>query len=269
MLPVLTRRELRQHLRVAERAARAVGPLLRRWAGRPLRVTTKRSPIDLVTEVDRRAERTIGRILQRAYPAHGFLGEETGTATGRSGYHWCVDPIDGTSNFIHGVPMFCTSIALVAGDQPLVGVIYHPIHDELFTAVRDGGSLLNRQRLRVSRVRQLSGSLFGTGFPSEFRRAPRQFLKPFQAFQLTTHAVRRTGSAALNLAYVACGRFDGVWEANIWPWDVAAGVLLVREAGGRVTTFTGRRFHVRERNVLVTNGRIHRAALATLRRARR
>ena len=266
--PMLTQRQLHAHRRVAVRAAHVVGPLLLRWSGRPLRVTTKRSPIDLVTEVDRSAERMIYRTLHRAYPAYGFWGEESGRSGDREGLHWCVDPIDGTSNFVHGFPMFCTSIALVDGVQPLVGVIYDPTRRELFTSVRGGGRCLNGRRLRVSRVRRLTDSLFSPGFPSEFRRAPNQFLRPFRAFQLATHAVRRTGSAALNLAYVACGRLDGVWEERIWPWDVAAALLLIEESGGRATTFAGRAFRLSDNHVLATNGRVHTAALATMRQAK-
>lgn len=269
MPQMLTKRELLQHLRMAECATRAVAPLLLRWAGRPLRVVTKRSAIDLVTEVDHRAERTIERLLRRAYPTYGFFGEETGRRDAGAVYQWYVDPIDGTTNFVHGLPMFCTSIALVHRGEPLLGVIYHPTRDELFTAVRGGGSFLNGHRCRVSRTRRLASSLFSTGFPSEFRRAPRKFLKPFVAFQLATHAVRRTGSAALNLAYVACGRLDGVWEEKIWPWDIAAALLLVREAGGRATTFTGRPLRLTDDHILATNGRVHAAALTVLRRARR
>lgn len=266
---MLTRRQLRAHLRVAERAARAVGPLLRRWAGRPLRVATKRSPIDLVTEVDRRAERLLFRHLHRAYPAYGFVGEELPAVRGSAPYQWCVDPIDGTTNFIHGVPMFCISIALVRQGRPIAGVIFDPVHEECFTAARGLGSYLNRRRIRVSRTRRLAQCLLATGFPTEFRRAPRRFTRPFIAFQLTTHAVRRIGSAALNFAYVACGRLDGVWEQRIWPWDVAAAMVLLEEAGGRMTSFTGRRLTLQDTSVLATNRRIHRAALKVLRRALR
>lgn len=265
---MLSQQTLQEHLRAAARAARAVGPMLSRWAGRPLRVTTKRSAVDLVTEVDRRAERAIYRVLHRAAPAYGFVGEESGRVGRDTECQWYVDPIDGTTNFVHGVPIFCVSIALVHRGEPVLGVIFDPMRDELFTAVRQGGSYLNGRRIRVSRHRRLLDSLLATGFPSEFRRAPRRFLAPFIAFQRTTHAVRRMGSAALMLAYVACGRLDGVWEERIWPWDIAAALLLIREAGGRVTTFRGQPSALTDDHVVATNGRIHAAALATLRRAR-
>jgi len=265
---MLTRRQVRTHLRVAERAAMSVGPLLRRWAGRPLQIATKRSPIDLVTEVDRRVERLIFQRLHRPYPSYGFLGEELGHRQREAPYHWCVDPIDGTTNFVHGVPMFCVSIALIERGQVLLGVIYDPTREEVFTTIQGAGSWLNGRRIRVSRVRHLRDALFSTGFPPEFRRAPMKFLRPFRALQLTTHAVRRMGSAALNLAYVACGRLDGVWEERIWSWDVAAAMLLIREAGGCVTTFRGRAFQLSDTHILATNGLLHRASLAVLRRAR-
>ena len=265
---MLSQRQLHIHRRSAERAARAVGPMLLRWMGRPRRVTTKRSAIDLVTEVDRRAERMIARALHRAAPAYGFVGEESGRH-GDDEYQWYVDPIDGTTNFIHGVPICCVSIALVHRGVPVVGVIFDPSRNELFAAVRGGGCTVNGRRARVSRHRRLSESLLATGFPSEFRRAPQAFLRPFIAFQQTTHAVRRMGSAALCLAYVACGRLDGVWEERVWPWDIAAALLLLREAGGCVTTFDGRPSTLADNHIVATNGRIHAATLSLMRRSRR
>lgn len=261
--------DLRPQLAAAVRAAKLVAPLLRRWAGRPLSVRTKCSPIDLVTEVDQRAERLVRQSLTKAFPEYGFYGEETGHTTTASPYQWYVDPIDGTTNFIHGLPMFCTSIALARHGVPVVAAIYDPTRPELFTAIRGRGAFVNGRRLRVSRVRRLQDSLWSTGFPSEFRRTPHKFLRPFAAFQLTTHAVRRTGSAALNLAYVACGRLDGVWEERIWPWDMAAAMLLIREAGGRVTSMTGRATQLVDDHVFATNGRLHAAALRVWNRARR
>lgn len=266
---MLSRRALHDHLHAAVRAARAVGPLLLRWAGRPTRVTTKRSAIDLVTEIDRRAEERIRGILSRATPRVGFFGEETHTAAPPAACCWYVDPIDGTTNFVHGVPIFCISIGLIVNGVSHLGVIYDPMREELFTAITGQGSFLNGRRIRVSRTQRLADSLFATGFPTEFRQAPRKFLRPFAALQQTTHAVRRMGSAALNLAYVACGRLDGVWEERIWPWDIAAALVLLQEAGARATTFRNRPSRVSDDHVLATNGRVHRPALRAMRGALR
>jgi len=187
--------------------------------------------IDLVTEVDRRCEELIVASLKGAFPEHSFLAEEGSNQEGRLPYKWIIDPLDGTTNFAHGFPWFCVSIALEHQGELLLGVIYHCMMDELFTAVRGGGAFLNGNRIRVSTRQPLRRSLLATGFPYDRTRDNENNFDNFIDFQLAARAVRRAGAAALDLAYVAAGRLDGYWECKLKPWDVAAGSLLVTEAG--------------------------------------
>jgi len=256
--------ELRSCLDVAARAARQAGTLLAAHAGRPRRVRTKRSVIDLVTEIDRASERLLHQAIQRRFPEHGFRGEERTRTHPDAPSQWIVDPLDGTTNFVHGVPAFAISIALAHHGQLLIGVIYDPMRNEMFTAMKGSGAWLNGARIRVSRTRDLKTSLLATGFSPKFRENPKPYLRWFEAFQLRCHAVRRTGSTSLSLAYVACGRQDGFYEQDLWPWDIAAGLLLVREAGGRVTDFHGHPVRLESGQVVASNGRIHTAMLKLL-----
>lgn len=264
-MPRMPSHRLITHARAAARAARAAGRLLAQHIGRPTTVETKRSAVDLVTDIDRASERLIHRLLSQAFPSFGFLGEEHGARRERSPYRWVVDPLDGTMNFVHGVPLFGVSIALEHDHRLLVGVVYDPMRDELFSALRGGGAFLNGQRIAVSRTGRLAHSLLSTGFSSKFRTHHRRYLQWFKTFESRSHAVRRLGSSALCLAYVAAGRLDGFYEQDLWPWDIAAGVLLVQEAGGRATDFTGRPAVLDEHRLVASNGRIHRAILRVLR----
>ena len=248
---------LRAYARAATLAARQAGALLATSAGRPSSVTTKRSPNDLVTEIDRASERLIHRILHQAFPSFGFLGEEHGPRREASPYRWVVDPLDGTINFVHGMPFFGVSIGLEHEGTMLVGVIYDPLRRHLFVGSRGHGAFLNGRRLRVSRSRTLGGSLLATGFSSQFRSHPQPYLGWFQALESRSHAVRRLGSTALCLAYVAAGWLDGFYERDLWPWDIAAGLLLVEEAGGRVSNLEGNPVTLAEGRVLASNGWIH------------
>jgi myo-inositol-1(or 4)-monophosphatase len=220
------------HLEVCEAAARAGGRVLGDWVGR-FAVSAK-GPRDLVTEADHAAQAEIRRIVLGAFPDHGFIGEEGGHVTAAPGQlRWFVDPLDGTTNYVHGVPAYCVSVALARGDEILVGTIYDPVRDECFTARAGGGAHLNGSPIRVSSVESVPESLVAVGFPPHVGPdAPSgvDFLAVLPAVQ----AIRRTGSTAINLAYVACGRFDAFWIRAIAPWDVAAGLLLVAEAGGTV-----------------------------------
>jgi len=252
-------------LAVATRAAHEAGVLLASRAGRPRRVQTKRSAIDLVTEVDRAAERLIHRAVTRRFPEHGFMGEERTRANPDAPLQWIVDPIDGTTNFVHGVPVFAVSIALTLRGRPLVGVIYDPMRRETFTAVKGRGTRLNGRLVRVSSTRRLAGSLLSTGFSARFREHPATYLRWFAAFQLRCHAVRRIGCTTLSLAYVACGREEGFFERDLWPWDIAAGVLLVQEAHGRISDLDGSPARLDSGRLLASNGRIHREMIAVLR----
>jgi len=258
-----------RYITVASRAALAAGALLRRWAGKPTQVATKRSAIDLVTDIDRACERLIERTLRRATPAFGFLGEEFGERTGAAPYRWIVDPIDGTNNFVHGLPLFGVSIGLEAlGPVPrrriLVGVIYDPMRRELFVAQKGRGTWLNGRRLHVSSTATLSRSLLSTGFSSKFLEHTQPYLGWFTRLQRRSHGVRRIGSTVLSLAAIAAGRLEGFYEQDVWPWDIAAGTLLVEEAGGRVTNFQGRAVVLDQGRIIASNGRIHRELLRVI-----
>ena len=240
------------------------GALLARHVGRPKHVQTKRSAIDLVTEIDRAAERRIHAILHRAEPAFGFLGEEEGARRAGAAARWIVDPIDGTNNFVHGLPLFGVSIGLEHAGQMVVGVIYDPMRRELFTAVRGGGAFLNGARIRVSPTAVLARSLLSTGFSANFLKHPQPYLGWFQRLQSRSHGVRRIGSSVLSLAWVASGRLEGFYERDLWPWDIAAGMLLVEEAGGRVSTLRGSPAALEHSELVASNGRIHRQMLRVL-----
>jgi len=255
-------------LEVAVHAAHRAGTLLRARMGRPRTVRTKRSDIDLVTEIDRASERRIHQIVRRHFPDHEFVGEEHVHTNHGAAYRWLVDPVDGTTNFVHGVPAFAISIALLRGDAPLVGVVYDPVRRDTFAAIAGGGARLNGRRIHVSRRRALAISLLSTGFSANFRKDPALYLRWFAALQSRCHAVRRMGCTSLSLAYVACGWQDGFYERDLWPWDVAAGILLVREAGGRVTDFQGGPVHLSHGEVAASNGLIHRELLSHLRAPR-
>jgi len=251
-------------LDVATRAAHRAGRLLAAHRGRPRTVSTKRSPIDLVTEVDRASERLLYQAIARRFPDHGFQGEEGGYTHPEAPYRWIVDPLDGTTNFVHGVPMFAVSIALAHREDILLGVIHDPCQRETFTAINGRGAWMNGRRIHVSRTRTLAKSLLSTGFSANFRTDPRPYLQWFWAFQSRCHAVRRMGCTTLSLAYVACGRQDGFYEQDLCPWDIAAGLLLVEEAGGRVSDFHGRPVRLEERRLAASNGSLHRQMLTLL-----
>lgn len=248
----------------AIRAASAAGALLAKHAGRPKTVSTKRSAIDLVTEIDRAAERLIHDHLHRAYPAIGFLGEEYGQRRRDARSRWIVDPLDGTNNFVHGFPFFGVSIGLERQGEIVVGVIYDPLRAELFVATKGGGASLNGRRLAVSSTTSLARSLIATGFSTRFLTRRQPYLGWFEAFQKHSHGVRRMGSTVLSLAAVAAGRLEGFYERDLWPWDIAAGVLLIQEAGGRVSDLRGGPVTLNAGRLVASNGRIHEEMLRLL-----
>ncbi len=258
---------LSEERRVAVDAAGAAGRLLRDEIAGPRRIRYKGSPTNLVTEMDARAEALILDHLRAAFPRDAVLSEEAGTRAGRSGRRWIIDPLDGTTNYAHGVPIYAVSIALEIEGRLALGVVYDPSRDELFVAERGAGARLNEAPLSVSAAATLDESLLATGFPYDVRRT-RSNLAEFTAFTLRARAVRRLGSAVLYLAWVAAGRLDGYWELSVGPWDVAAGAVLVEEAGGRVTDVHGAPLDLQAPTIVATNGRIHDAMLTVLARTR-
>jgi myo-inositol-1(or 4)-monophosphatase len=244
-------------LATAADAALAAGRLARQYFRQDLTII-KKGPIDLVTEADVAVEQEIRARIARRFPSHTFLGEESGGATAPGvPFRWIVDPIDGTTNFAHGLALFCTSIALEVDGQVVVGAVYDPMADELFTAERGQGARLNGRRLGVTTVNTLIDSLLVTGFPYISTDERREQLTLFGRFLSESRAVRRLGSAALDLSYVAAGRFDAFWEQGLQPWDVAAGVLLVEEAGGRATDYGGGVYSPFGRQIVASNGALH------------
>jgi myo-inositol-1(or 4)-monophosphatase len=235
--------------------AREAGSLLMRFFRGNVHIEYK-GEADLVTAADRQSEALIRERISRQFPGHDIFGEEQGFVDTGSDYRWYVDPLDGTTNFAHGYPVFCVSLGLDFKGTRIAAVVYDPTRDELFAAEKDNGAFLNHSPMHVSKTEKLSESLVATGFPSHKRhKNPNIYF--YHQLTLHTHGVRRAGSAALDLCYVACGRYDAFWEFNLNPWDTAAGVLLVQEAGGRVTDFEGGAFQIESRQTLATNGLIH------------
>jgi myo-inositol-1(or 4)-monophosphatase len=230
----------------------------------------KKSAIDLVTEVDLEVERMFRQLIADRFPGHAVLAEELGDGSpGSSGPCWVFDPIDGTTNYAHGLPIFCASLALEIDGRAEVGAIYDPTRKELFTAERGAGAFLNGRRLSVSSAGSLLDAMLVTGFPYDVHQRVDEIVGLFGAFVGEARAVRRLGSAAIDLCYVAAGRLDGFWEADLKPWDLAAGALIVAEAGGRVSTMDGTPFSSRGGEVVASNGLIHDAMLDVIRRRRR
>jgi myo-inositol-1(or 4)-monophosphatase len=233
--------------------------------GRNIRID-KKGTIDLVTEVDLAVERMFRELIAERFPDHQVLAEELGqSAPGRTGFCWVFDPIDGTTNYAHGLPIFCASLALELDGVVQVGAVYDPTRRELFTAELGGGAYLNGRPIHVSDTRALVDAMLVTGFPYDVHERVDEIVGLFGKFVGEARAVRRLGSAALDLCYVAAGRLDGFWESDLKPWDIAAGALIVAEAGGLVTLMTGAPFDTRAGQVLATNGHIHEHTLGVIR----
>lgn len=251
----MTNTDLRE---AALHAAVEAGAILERGFGTSFDVTSKEGRHNLVTEHDLASETCIMKVLRSYTPSAAFLTEETGTHTGTGDITWVIDPLDGTVNFAHGIPIFCVSIAAVVAGVTVAGVIHHPLLDETFSAVAGEGAFLNNTPLGVSQTNRLHESILVTGFPYNVHENPKRCIDTFGEILSLGVPVRRLGSAALDLAYVAAGRFDGFWEVELQPWDMAAGVLMVHEAGGMVTHYGHRPFALGSDSILATNGRIHR-----------
>jgi myo-inositol-1(or 4)-monophosphatase len=253
-----------EQLSVAVHAARAAGDVLRMRFGRHLNVRSKGLRSNLVTDADTESEALIRRLITARFPDDAMLGEETGAHAGGAG-RWIIDPLDGTTNFSHGYPCFCVSIAFEFEGTVVIGVVYDPTRDELFVAQRGGGARRNGGAIAVSSRPQLRDGLLVTGFPPLGGAEPPN-LAPFEELMLRGQALRRDGSAALDLCYVAAGRFDGFWEPDLHAWDVAAGALIVEEAGGRVSDYRGGPMALEGKQIVASNGRIHDEMIAVLHR---
>ncbi|MHB8069345.1 MAG: inositol monophosphatase family protein [Desulfobaccales bacterium] len=254
---------------VGRQAALAAGAVLRQNYFKPHRITYK-GAIDPVTESDLQSQEMIIALIRQTFPGHGLLAEETPGAgqleqpEALPAYRWIIDPLDGTVNFAHGFPAFCVSIAMEAQGTGQYGVIYDPLRDELFEARKGGGAFLNGRPISVSKTERLDRALLTTGFPYDIRERLPETLARLGRFLGVAQGVRRAGSAALDMCYVACGRFDGFWEENLKPWDTAAGALMIEEAGGRITTFAGAPYDIYAPNLLSSNGKIHDSLLALM-----
>src|SRR5262245_37581715 len=234
---------MKEFLEIVKKACLLSGEIQMENLGRSRQIDFK-GEINLVTETDHQCEREIVALIQGTCPTHDILAEEGSGIRKDSEYKWIIDPLDGTTNFAHGYPLFCTSIALEFKGEIILGAVYEPNLKELFVAEKGSGATLNGQKIRVSQTSDLKRSLLATGFAYNVRQAKENNLNHFQNFIMSAQAVRRDGVAAVDLCYVAAGRFDGFWELDLFPWDVAAGFLMVEEAGGRVTDFSGRPFGV-------------------------
>jgi myo-inositol-1(or 4)-monophosphatase len=247
---------MKKFLDVAIETAREAGAILRADHDHPKQIDYK-GEVDIVTETDRRSEALIVARLREKFPGHAIVAEEgTGAAAADARYCWHVDPVDGTTNFAHGYPCFAVSIGLAERGEPIAGAVFNPVSGEMFSAARGEGAYLNGNRIHVSPVEKLAHSLVATGFPTHQRKNSAN-MNYYWEFTLRSHGVRRDGSAALDLCTVACGRFDGFWEFGLNSWDTAAGVLLIQEAGGVVTDFSGAPYVLGGPQLLASNGRIH------------
>ncbi|MGH7165313.1 MAG: inositol monophosphatase family protein [Nitrospiraceae bacterium] len=243
--------------RTALEAAQVAGAILLEHTRRGFRIEHK-DTVNLVTDADRRAEQAIVDRIGKDHPAHQILAEEGGMQAGHdSPFKWVIDPLDGTTNFAHGFPAYCVSIGLEYQGGPLLGVVLDPTRDELFVAEAGAGAFLNGVPLQVSTTPLLNGALLVTGFAYDIRESKQNNLNHFTKFALRAQGIRRTGTAALDLCYVAAGRFDGFWELKLRPWDTAAGALMVVEAGGKVTDFSGGPFSIYGQEIVASNGRVH------------
>ncbi len=254
-------------LNFAIQTARDAGRVLAERFGRALEITNK-SELDLVTESDLASERLIIDRIKTHYPRHAILAEESGASEPadrekESDWRWIIDPLDGTTNYAHGYPCFCVSIGLENKGRMEIGVVYDPMRDEMFTAERGRGAALNGRRIQVSPTPTLAGALLCTGFPYDVRQR-NQFARHFANFIMAAQGVRRDGAAALDLAYVAAGRFDGFWEEGLKPWDVAAGALIIEEAGGRVSNYLGEPLNIYTPPVVASNGLVHEEMMRVL-----
>lgn len=248
--------EIRGWVAFAEEIARGAGGILKEYYGRRHEIRFK-GEINLVTDVDRRSEAYLMERIRGTFPDHGILSEESREIPSSSSYRWIVDPLDGTTNYAHDYPCFCVSVALERDGELLAGAVFDPMLEESYTAGAGSGAFRNGKRISVSETRDLRRSLLATGFAYDVRSSADNNFDYFRQFVLSGQAIRRDGSAALDLCYLACGRFDGFWELQLKPWDTAAGLLLLREAGGTATLLDGSPYDIYQPEILASNGKIH------------
>ncbi len=252
-----------EFLNIAKETIFRAGKILRENYGKKLNVKFK-GEVDLVTEVDHKSERSIVTMINSTFPDHQIIGEEGTDIESTSQYRWFIDPLDGTTNYAHGFPCFAISIAVEDSGRIVVGVVYDPLRDECFTAIEGKGAYLNDQPISVSDTDRLEKALLATGFPYERKKAVDKYIQPFRNFLLHAQEIRRAGAASIDLCYVAAGRLDGFWESKLHPWDIAAGALIVREAGGKMSDFKGNQFSIYGEETLASNGKIHEEMVGVL-----
>jgi myo-inositol-1(or 4)-monophosphatase len=237
--------------------------VLRNHFGRISQINQK-GAFDLVTEADTESEKQIMETIRKAFPDHSILAEESGANQGAAEYQWLIDPLDGTTNYVHHLPFFTIAIALAVRDKIVLGLVLNPMDGELYSAIAGKGATLNGKPIKVSSTASVSDSLLVTGFPYDFNEIIEPAMKRFGICQQASQGVRRLGSAALDICYLACGRFDGFWEQNLKPWDKAAGAIIAAEAGAVITNFSNQPFSINQKEILVTNGKIHEEMLSLL-----
>ncbi|TAN63071.1 inositol monophosphatase [bacterium] len=250
---------------LAVTAAKSAGAVLKANIGRNLKIEFK-GEIDIVTEMDKKAEDIIIKEIRRHFPDHAILTEESGSCNPEASTKWIIDPLDGTTNYAHGFPVFCVSVAFEEDGEVIAGAVYNPMLDELFSGEKGKGAFLNGQKIAVSKIGVINKSLLATGFPYDLRVSKQNNFDHFSNFSVKAQAIRRAGSAALDLSYTACGRFDGFWEMKLKPWDTASAALFVREAGGTLTDFNGNAFSIYTPECLASNSLIHAEMLSILKK---
>jgi len=256
---------MEQFKQVLLEATKEAGKIIQQYFQGSFNIENKEGINNLVTEVDKHSEKAIIDIIRKNYPGHSIISEEVGEMLQESDYQWIIDPIDGTVNFAHGIPICCVSIGLKHKNELLLGAVYNPMMNELFFAEKGKGAYLNDKPIRVSSKTNFAKACLVTGFPYKWPNSSEHPIRVFERFILEGLPVRRLGSAAIDLCWVACGRFDGFWEYNLSSWDVAAGYLIVQEAGGRITNFDGAPYSVFDKETLATNGHIHEDMLRLIR----
>ncbi len=265
MKPGLTGTELNRHLYFAQELAQAAGAILLKRSKRHNEIRYK-GRVNLVTSADMASQKYIIKTIENKYPEHSILAEEAAARERGSLYRWIIDPLDGTTNYAHGFPFYCVSIALEYRGEIKIGVVYDPVREELFTARFGGGARLNGRKIGVTSESRLTHALLATGFPYDIGATKEDNLDNYIFFARRSRGIRRAGSAALDLCYVACGRCDGFWELKLSPWDTAAAKLIVEEAGGRVTDFDGKKFSIYNRYIIASNGKVHNQIMKVLAR---